>query len=178
MENSQHDATGVMICSYQADISYPGTKKFDCGNAVINAYVRSSLKKSVKDGNCAARALIDSSTGELLGVCTFCGYSLKREKLVGAMPGSLPGEVAVVRLVMLGVAIKEQKKGYGQDLLCEFLEQVKEIHNVLPQKGVYLDADPEAINFYARLGFVQLDAPANAFGAVPMFMGIQHILAA
>ncbi|MCV5687819.1 N-acetyltransferase, partial [Escherichia coli] len=32
--------------------------------------------------------------------------------------------------------------------------------------------------FYARLGFVQLSATPNALGAVPMFLAIQHILAA
>lgn len=177
MENSQHNADSVMACGYQADINYPGTKHFDCGNAVMNAYVRHSLKKSVRDGNCAAKALIDSTSGELLGICTFSGYALKKEKLAAAISGSLPGEIAVVRLVMLGIASKVQNRGYGQDLLCAFLQQVKEIHEVLPQKGVYLDADPAAVNFYARLGFVQLDAPANAFGALPMFLGIQHILA-
>ena len=88
------------------------------------------------------------------------------------------GMSGVVRLVMLGVARKYQKRGFGQDLLCDFFEHVKIIHQALPIKGVYLDADPAAINFYARLGFVQLSATPNAFGAVPMFLAIQHILAA
>ncbi|MFZ3388286.1 GNAT family N-acetyltransferase [Buttiauxella gaviniae] len=178
MEESQSNVSGVMVCAYQADITYPGNKHFDCGNAVINSYIRNSLKKSVKDGNCAAKALIDATTGELLGACTFTGYSLEKGKLTGVITSSLPNEVSVVRLIMLGVATKEQKKGYGQDLLMEFFEQVKLIHHSLPVKGVYLDADPLAINFYARLGFVQLNEPPNVFGAVPMFLAIQHILAA
>lgn len=178
MVDTQNDQFDVMVCAYQADITYPGNKHFDCGNAVINSYVRHSLKKSVKDGNCAAKALIDSSTGELLGACTFTGYSLEKGKLAGVFSGSLPNEVSVIRLIMLGVATKEQNKGYGQDLLMEFFEQVKLIHESLPVKGVYLDADPQAINFYSPLGFVQLKEPPNAFGAVPMFLAIQHILAA
>jgi GNAT superfamily N-acetyltransferase len=178
MVDTQNDQFDVMVCAYQADITYPGNKHFDCGNAVINSYVRNSLKKSVKDGNCAAKALIVSSTGELLGACTFTGYSLEKGKLAGVFSGSLPNEVSVIRLIMLGVATKEQNKGYGQDLLMEFFEQVKLIHESLPVKGVYLDADPQAINFYSRLGFVQLKEPPNAFGAVPMFLAIQHILAA
>ncbi|MCV5116904.1 N-acetyltransferase, partial [Escherichia coli] len=55
---------------------------------------------------------------------------------------------------------------------------VKIIHQALPIKGVYLDADPAAINFYARLGFVQLSARRNVLGAVRMFLAIQYILAA
>ncbi|RAZ01308.1 N-acetyltransferase [Enterobacter cloacae] len=177
MEEKQVD-NDVMMCAYQTDFTYPGQKHFDCGNVVVNSFVRNSLKKNVKDGNCAAKILINVESGELLGVCTFTAYSLEKSKLSGVVAGSLPNEIGVVRLVMLGVATKEQKKGYGQDLLLEFFEQVKIIHDALPVKGVYLDADPEAINFYARLGFVQLKEPPNMFGAVPMFLAIQHILAA
>lgn len=178
MENTENAVSnGLMVCAYQSDITYPGVKHFDCGNAVINSFVRNSLKKSVKDGNCAAKALIDEKTGELIGVCSFTAYSLDKSKLAGTIGGSLPNDVGVVRLIMLGVATKEQKKGYGQDLLCEFFEHVKLIHQALPVKGVYLDADPDAVSFYARLGFVELNEPPNAFGAVPMFLAIQHILA-
>lgn len=172
------DSAEVMVCAYQTDINYPKNKQFDCGNDVINKFARESLKKSVRDGNCAAKALIDGKTGELLGFCTFSSYSLAKQKLQGVVSGSMPGEVGVVRLVMLGVATKEQKKGYGQDLLLAFFEHVKVIHGVLPVKGVYLDADPDAVNFYIRLGFVELNEPPNAFGAKPMFLAIQHILAA
>lgn len=181
MESNQNDvnkAVEVMVCAYQADITHPGQKKFDCGNEVINKFARESLKKSVRDGNCAAKVLIDKVTGELLGFCTFSAYSLAKQKLQGVVSGSMPGEVGVVRLVMLGVATKEQNKGYGQDLLLEFFEQVKIIHNALPVKGLYLDAAPDAVNFYIRLGFVELNEPPNAFGAKPMFLAIQHILAA
>ncbi|EAO2685811.1 GNAT family N-acetyltransferase [Salmonella enterica] len=178
MENTENAVSnGVMVCAYQSDMTYPGVKHFDCGNTVINSFVRNSLKKSVKDGNCAAKALIDEKTGKLIGVCSFTAYSLDRSKLAGTIGGPLPHDVGVVRLNMLGVATKEQKKGYGQDLLCEFFEHVKLIHQALPVKGVYLDAAPDAVNFYARLGFVELKEPPNAFGAVPMFLAIQHILA-
>ncbi|MBI3310063.1 GNAT family N-acetyltransferase [Serratia quinivorans] len=176
--DKNESAADVMVCAYQADITYPGNKHFDCGNTVINNFVRNSLKKSIKEGNCAAKALINKQDGELLGFCSFAAYSLEKGKLAGTVSGSLPNEVGVVRLIMLGVTKKEQKKGYGQELLIEFFEQVKIIHQALPIKGVYLDADPAAVNFYARLGFVELNEPPNAFGAVPMFLAIQHILAA
>lgn len=174
----QDEQNAVMVCAYHSEISYPGHKHFDCGNSVINSYVRNSLKKSVKEGNCAAKVLIDTQSSELLGVCTFTAFSLEKNKFSGILAGSLPADVGVVRLIMLGIATKQQKKGYGQDLLAAFFEQVKTIHTALPIRGVYLDADPAAISFYARLGFEQLNEPPNAFGAVPMFLAIQQILAA
>lgn len=160
----------VLSCNYQSDITYPGQKQFDCGNPVIDKFVRASLKKSVRNSDCAAKALIDRQSGELIGICTFTAYSLEKQRVSGVLQGSQPSEIGVVRLVMLGVARKYQKQGFGQDLLCDFFEHVKIIHQALPIKGVYLDADPAAINFYARLGFVQLSATPNAFGAVPMFL--------
>ena len=177
MEEKQ-PASDVIACTYQADMNYPGQKNFDCGNTVINRFVRGSLKQNVRDGNCAAKALIDSNTGELIAVCSFSGYTLEKSRLAGVIHGSLPHELAVVRLVMLCVATHHQNKGYGQDLLLEFFEKVKLIHEALPVKGVYLDADPKALNFYLRLGFIQLHEPPNAFGAIPVFLAIQHILAA
>ena len=36
----------VLSCNYQSDITYPGQKQFDCGNPVIDKFVRASLKKS------------------------------------------------------------------------------------------------------------------------------------
>jgi RimJ/RimL family protein N-acetyltransferase len=178
MGKTESESRSVMFCTYQADITYPGQKHFDCGNAIINSFVRGSLKKSVRDNNCAAKALIDEKTGELIGICSFSAYSLTRERISRVLSASLPSEVGVVRLIMLGVAIPHKNRGYGSDLLSEFFDHVKIIHEALPLKGVYLDADPAAINFYARLGFVTLDEAPNAFGAVPMFLGIQHILAA
>jgi GNAT superfamily N-acetyltransferase len=167
-----------MACNYQADITYPGQKKFDCGNPTINSFVRGSLKKSVAAGNCAAKSLIDRTTGALIGVCSFTAYSLDRDRLAGVFTGSLPREIGVVRLVMLAVDSKYQNKGYGSDLIFEFFEHVKVIHNSLPVKGVYLDAAPEAVQFYKLLGFTVLQEAVNPDGTVPMLLAIQHILAA
>ncbi|CEE94917.1 conserved hypothetical protein [Xenorhabdus nematophila str. Anatoliense] len=64
-------------------MTYPRQKNFDCGNHVINRYVRNSLKNNVATGNYVAKVLIDSQTDELLGVCSFTGYSLAKSRLSG-----------------------------------------------------------------------------------------------
>lgn len=111
----------VLSCNYQSDITYPRQKQFDCGNPVIDKFVHESLKKSVRNSDCAAKALIDRQSGELIGICTFTAYSLEKQRVSGVLQGSQPSEIGVVRLVMLGVARKYQKRGFGQDLLCDFL---------------------------------------------------------
>ncbi|MBD2795762.1 GNAT family N-acetyltransferase [Xenorhabdus sp. 18] len=178
MEKSLNEIRVEYICvNYQSDITYPGQKAFDCGNHVINRYVRSSLKSNVANGNCVAKALIDAETGELLGVCSFTGYSLAKSRLSGVLSGSMPSDLSVIRLVMLGVSVKHQKKGYGHILMREFLEHAIKVHQVMPIKGIFLDADPDAVAFYILLGFVELGTPASN-GTTPMFLKIQDLLAA
>lgn len=74
----------VLSCNYQSDITYPGQKQFDCGNTVIDKFVRASLKKSVRNSDCAAKALIDRQSGELIGICTFTAYSLENNAFLAS----------------------------------------------------------------------------------------------
>lgn len=74
----------VLSCNYQSDITYPGQKQFDCGNPVIDKFVRTSLKKSVRNSDCAAKALIDRQSGELIGICTFTAYSLENNAFLAS----------------------------------------------------------------------------------------------
>ncbi|CEE94916.1 GNAT family N-acetyltransferase [Xenorhabdus nematophila] len=89
----------------------------------------------------------------------------------------MPSDLSVVRLVMLGVSVKHQKKEYGHILMREFLEHAIKVHHVMPIKGIFLDADPDAVAFYIFLGFVELGMPASN-GTTPMFLKIQDLLAA
>ncbi|EIQ32641.1 toxin-antitoxin system, toxin component, GNAT family [Shigella flexneri K-404] len=56
----------------------------------------------MRNSDCAAKALIDRQSGELIGICTFTAYSLERQRVSGVLQGSQPSEIGVVRLVMLG----------------------------------------------------------------------------
>lgn len=132
----------------------------------------------MRNSNCAAKALINKQSSKLISICTFTAYSLKKQRVSSVLQSSQPSKISVVKLVMLKVAQKYQKQSFSQNLLCNFFKHVKIIHQALPIKKVYLNANSAAINFYARLSFVQLSATPNAFGAVPMFLAIQHILAA
>lgn len=96
----------VFFCNYQFDITYFGQKQFDCGNFVIDKFVRALLKKSVRNSDCAAKALIDRQSGELIGICTFTAYLLEKQRVFGVFQGLQLLEIGVVRLVMLGVARK------------------------------------------------------------------------
>ncbi|WP_275362473.1 hypothetical protein [Xenorhabdus bovienii] len=44
----------------------------------------------------------------------------------------MPSDLSVVRLVMLGVSVKHQKKEYGHILMREFLDHAIKVHHVMP----------------------------------------------
>lgn len=101
----------VLSCNYQSDITYPGQKQFDCGNPVIDKFVRASLKKSVRNSDCAAKALIDRQSGELIGICTFTAYSLEKQRVSGVLQGSQPSEIRCCQISHVGGSTEVSKAG-------------------------------------------------------------------
>ncbi|XPE49450.1 hypothetical protein ACNKHL_02150 [Shigella flexneri] len=73
----------------------PGQKQFDCGNPVIDKFVRASLKKSVRNSDCAAEAFIDRQSGELIGICSFYGIFAGKTTHSGVLQGSQPQKLVL-----------------------------------------------------------------------------------
>ncbi|WP_369987265.1 GNAT family N-acetyltransferase [Pseudomonas xanthosomatis] len=166
----------VIYSRFDAGATYGAQKKFDCGNPIINGYFQNGLKAAVKKGDCAS-IVATGADGLFIGACTYSAYSLSREKLKGSYERSLPWDVSVMRLIMLGVRTDFQKREIGKELMACFLEAVAHAHAYVPFRGVYLDSHPKAIRFYESLGFHQLQAASGADGEVPMLLKIEDILA-
>lgn len=165
----------TILGKYQSNIKYAGQNQFDCGNKILNNYVRNSLKKNVNCNYCHAIVLTKDHDKELIGICSYAPYSLKKDKAskIDALSGSLPESIPVVRIIMLAVKTKYQRKGYGKDLLGAFFKELKNAYNFVPIKGIYIDADIHAIKFYESLGFNKIEE--QMFETVPMFLHIESI---
>lgn len=166
----------VTYSRFDVTATYGAQKKFDCGNPIINGYFQSGLKAAVKKGDCAS-IVATGSDGLFIGACTYSAYSLGREKLKGSYDRSLPWDVSVMRLIMLGVRTDFQKREIGRELMANFLEAVAHAHAHVPFRGVYLDSHPKAVRFYESLGFHQLQTPSGPDGEIPMLLKIEDILA-
>ena len=152
--------------------SYKGYKTFDCGNEMINTFVRRSLKKRVKKHLSQAYALLDDKE-RFVGFYTLDTFSIAREILeLSDRPGGLPPAVPVIKLGMLGVDRSVQKKDLGPKLLRDALLNVAKISRIAGCAGLYLLAEEEAIGFYEKLGFVSLKQSTPR----PMFLHIRKIL--
>jgi len=162
----------LRLVTFDSSIHYKGIKTFDCGNEMINTFVKKSLKKRVKKHLSQAYVLLDEKE-YFLGFYTLDTFSISREIFeLSNKPTSLPPIVPVIKLGMLGVDKLLQNQGIGQRLLRDALLKVVNISKIAGCTGLYLLAELEAISFYKKLGFLAL----NDTVPQPMFLHIEKIL--
>jgi GNAT superfamily N-acetyltransferase len=129
------------------------------------------LKRSLQSENVTGIGVFNARL-ELIGFCTLALCSLDKRVISNALPESnLPPQLPALRLVMLGVDHHWQGKGIGRVLLMESFSQAIRVHREVPLKGVYLDAAPDAVAFYQKLGFTALQY-SDLSGSTPMLIGI------
>lgn len=160
---------------YNVKKTYYQQKKFDCGNKVINKFVHSSLKKQVSKHFSQAYVLLDTENEDRFSAFyTLTSFKLLAPELESLSQGSLPRDIPCVRLVMLGVDKSLQGKGIGKKMMSDALHRVHRAAKEIGIYGLYLDAAPDATDFYLSLGFVRLDS-GNANEVAKMFLSIVTI---
>jgi GNAT superfamily N-acetyltransferase len=106
------------------------------------------------------------------------------EITVGALPAPkrkrLPQyPMPVLRLARLAVDERAKGRGVGSLLLRSVLALAQRVTFDFGCVGVVVDAKPEAVAFYEKLGFVSLDATAGQLGdrpqPLPMFLEIGQV---
>ena len=158
---------------YDPESTYFEQKKFDCEHAVINKFVASSLKQQVKKNISVAYVLTDQSANDrFIGFFTLVMSCIDNAALA-PFASSLPRQVPCVRLVMLGVDKAYKGKNLGLRLLKHALMKTKESAMSLGCKGLYLDADPGAVAFYRKYGFIALQKPTSPGDSTPMFLFLE-----
>jgi GNAT superfamily N-acetyltransferase len=156
---------------FNTSIHYKGLKTFDCGNEMINRFVKKSLKKRVKRHFSQAYVLLENDT--FIGFYTLETFSIAREIFESYPTSSTPPPlVSVIKLGMLGVDRSFQGKGIGRKLLRDALVNVVDISEIAGCMGLYLLAEEEAIPFYEQLGFEALKEQRP----LPMFLSIETII--
>jgi len=121
--------------------------------------------------------------GRILGFVTVSGATITADATAATRKRRLPSyQLPALRLARLAMASGVQKKGIGS-LLVRYtfalaLEQTARVGCI----GVLVDAKPNAVAFYTRLGFEAMDTLEGAGIAypapTPMFLYISTIRAA
>jgi GNAT superfamily N-acetyltransferase len=120
---------------------------------------------------------------DLLGFATVAGASIERRTMPDAkLRQRLPDDpLPVLRLARLGVDRRAQGLGIGKALVRHVLHLALAQRDHVGCVGVVTDAKPQAVAFYAGLGFSRLDGTRE--GALhgdptPMFLDIATLAAA
>lgn len=165
----------VGISLYDPTLTYLGQKQFDCNHAVINSFVRSNLKPQVKKNLSVAYVLTDAAAQDhFVGFYTIAQHMIDMSMLSALQLGSLPSKIPCSRLVMLGVDKNYQGQQLGSQLMKHALQLTQLVSRQIGSFGMYLDADPLALDFYQQLGFALL-AGNKSPAPSPMFLPLSAI---
>lgn len=120
------------------------------------------------------------SRGDIKGFATVAASELAPRTITSVRRSRLPGyPLPVLRLARLAAAESSQGHGVGALLLRAVFALAQTMSSEIGCVGVVVDAKPDAISFYAKLGFVPLEAEAGELGdrpaPRPMFLEIGQI---
>jgi ribosomal protein S18 acetylase RimI-like enzyme len=167
----------VTSYTYEGKNNLLGAKNFNSGNQAIDKFAKSNLRAHAKAPGNAVTVLLDNDNNQtLVGYVTIVAHTLSRNELTESehCVGKTP-QIPVVKLNMLGVSLNYQKQGYGESLMQIAFTNAKIVCNTIGCSGLYLEADPDAVSFYDKLGFESLSNPDPHTGIVPMFLHINSI---
>lgn len=111
----------------------------------------------------------------IVGFATVAASEIPPEGLPAMKRRRLPRyPVPVLRLARLAVDERARGRGVGTMLLRSVLVLAQELAGSVGCLGLVVDAKPEAVAFYEKLGFVTLDVAAGLLGdrpePLPMFL--------
>lgn len=160
----------VELSLYNPALLYMGQKQFDCGHAAIGSFVHNSLKPQVKKNLSVAYVLTDATEGNrFVGFYTIAQHMIDLSLLSAMALGSLPRKIPCSRLVMLGVDKRYKGQQLGSQLMKHALNLTLSVSKQIGSFGMYLDANPLAVDFYQKLGFTLLEGD-RAPEPSPMFL--------
>lgn len=116
----------------------------------------------------------------VLGFATVSPSQIEIDDLPEGMRGRLPRyPLPVLRLARLATDTNARGRGVGSVLLRTVFGLARELSGTVGCIGVVVDAKPEAVQFYEKLGFRALASRSGALGdrpePLPMFVHLGSI---
>ena len=101
-------------------------------------------------------------------------HAIDASTLTALQLGSLPKKIPCARLIMLGVDKAYKGQNLGRRLMKQALVITRQSSTQLGCYGLYLDADPVAVAFYRKLGFLLLEGDKSPESS-PMFITVKSL---
>lgn len=140
---------------------------FDCGNDLLNNYIRRQAKQDVSRDLSACYILNDSDDKRIIGYYTLSGNSINRNDFPEDLIMKLPPSYVNLPTVLLGRLAVENTykgKGFGETLLIDALKRCVDISKKLGIIAVIVDTiDQKAVTFYESYGFILIPSTNKMF---------------
>ncbi len=118
--------------------------------------------------------------GAIVGFATVAAAEIEAEKMPATRRKRLPKyPLPALRLARLAVDERAKGQGVGSVLLRAVLVLARQLADDIGCVGVVVDAKPEAVAFYEKLGFLRLEVVAGELGdrpqPLPMFLELGQL---
>ncbi len=144
---------------------------FDCGNEVLNDWLRTQAQKS--EGS-TARTYAVRDGRRVAGYYCLAAGGVARAAVPRKIRHGLPDPVPVMVLGRLAVDITYQRQGIGSGLLRDALRRTLQVSRQAGLRAMLVHAiDDEAAAFYSAHGFIAFPA-----GTRTLYLPIESIAAA
>ena len=143
---------------------------FDCGNELLNNYLKTQAGQDVKRKLSACFVLIESETNAIKGFYTLSNNRIPLTSFPIAIIQKLPKSYTSIPTTLLGrLAInkKYQGQGIGKILLIDALKRSFQNAQIIGSFAIVVDPiDENAVAFYTKYDFIKLPDSGKMFIAM------------
>jgi GNAT superfamily N-acetyltransferase len=139
---------------------------FDCGNPVLNEWLRGIASQHQQKGlSKTFVAALDDNPTAILGYYALTVCEVRTAELPKAASKRLPRITPGIRLGRLAIDLKMQGQGLGKLLLLNAVERSNTVATEIGVHALFVDAiDNDAAVFYRKFGFIPFpDQPLQLF---------------
>lgn len=139
-------------------------KNFDCGNEILNNYLKNQVSQDVKKklAVCFVYIELDNEVEYVKGYFTLSNYGISRDLIPENLQKKFPKSYLTIPTTLLGRLARDrncEQSRVGEFLLMDALYRAYQISLKLGSMAVVVDAiDDNAISFYEHYGFKLLDS--------------------
>lgn len=127
---------------------------FDCGNEVMNAWLKTRALKNQEEG--ATRTFVVCDDTRVVGYYALAVGSCSRADAPGNVSRGMPEPIPVMILARLAVDKRGQKLGLGRQLIADAVMRTLRVAEDAGVRALLVSAiDAGARDYYEKLGFLR-----------------------
>lgn len=154
-----------------------GLKQFDCGDKIINGYLRDNFLSHIQNSSRAGGMLLNGADSDkIVAFYAISTVTINSREYSASFTKKFPNNIPVLKVWMIGVDKTYQSQGIGKKLIATIFAKAIESAKNTGCVGIVLDAVENRISFYESFGFIQLEM-AKPDGSLPMFIKLDEIIA-